>query len=474
MNKKLLALSILVAAIIIAMVYWKSETSQVTEKETQPIAEVEQAPTVEPIPEPSPEKITSKEPERPQAIEEPDTADTNTELEEQERLKTAQLALKKSWGEWNKLLAEATNSVGTKALLESPTFAALNARNPSEQKYEEPTIDAAQIENDNKTLQQNIRALAAFYPSIETWQQAKAKYDKQLPLWDAFKQKFNVDLSSADADAVAYLERKMTNALQAEDYIVAARSADLIRDTYEKWPKKYKQDLIEQATPKMIKIKGGEFVMGDINEQGQKDELPARTRQVSDFSIAETEITFEQYDAYLIYEVLELNDDSGWGREKRPAMNVSYSDATKFAAWLSQVTNRRFTLPTEEQWEYAARAGSSSPFSFGQSLTQKARCEGCDAWSQTQSLEVRQFEPNQFGLYDMHGNVWEWTNSCHTPSYAEEDIIPDDSCEKRVARGGGWRDLPLGLRSANRNPVQPEAKSNQLGFRLVELTQRDL
>ena len=210
--------------------------------------------------------------------------------------------------------------------------------------------------------------------------------------------------------------------------------------------------------------------MGDLNEQGQNDELPARVRQVADFSIGETEVTFEQYDAYLIYQVLELNDDSGWGREIRPVINVNHSDASQFASWLSEVTERRFALPTEEQWEYAARAGTNTPFSYGQNLTQKARCEGCDAWSQTQSLQVKQFEPNQFGLYDMHGNVWEWTNSCHTPSYAIEDAITDDSCAKRVARGGGWRDLPVGLRSANRNPVQPGAKSNQLGFRLVELT----
>lgn len=468
MNKKILALALFFFAIIISMLYWKSDTSVVPEK--PPVAIAEKTQKIEPASEPSSERITLEEPELAPEVEEPITSKTDTEQEERERLKSAQLAVKNSWAQWNTLLAEATSTVGTNALLYSPTFTAINARNPREQKLDDTPIDVAQLESNNKTLQQNIRALAAFYPSIETWQQAKAKYDMQLPLWDAFKQKFKVDLNSSDAEAVAYLQRKMTKALQAEDYILAARSADLIRNTYQNWPEEYKQALIDQATPKMIKVKGGEFVMGDLNEQGQNDELPARVRQVSDFSIGETEVTFEQYDAYLIYKVLKLNDDSGWGREMRPVMNVSYSDASQFASWLSQVTNRRFALPTEEQWEYAARAGTSTPFSYGQNLTQKARCEGCDAWSQTQSLQVKQFEPNQFGLYDMHGNVWEWTSSCHTPSYAMEDAITDDSCAKRVARGGGWRDLPVGLRSANRNPVQPDAKSNQLGFRLVELT----
>lgn len=479
MNKKTVRLIIIYGSIIVLLALWQLQTLEQNETpSTEPVAESTPENPPQTMPEPAPENEDAES--KTEAAN--DAADElNNEISEaeealddsaaalEEQIKQAQIELKQSWSEWSTLLVAATSKVGKKALIESPTFAALVAQNPSEIIDNNSAPELADIEAQTKQLRESIQTLSKLYPSIAAWQTAKAKYDKQLRLWDAFKNEFQVDLSKTEADKVAYLETKITQTLKAEDYKIAARSADVIRDTYQSWSEQYTQDLIALATPKMVDIPSGEFLMGDLNSQGQKDELPALMRQVSAFKMSETEITFEQYDAYLIYNVLDLNDDSGWGRSKRPVVDVNYSDAANFASWLSEVTKRRFALPSEVQWEYAARATTTSPFAFGNDLTQKARCEGCDAWSQTQSLEVKQFQANQFGLYDMHGNVWEWVGDCYTSSYNPSDTAPSETCEKRIARGGGWRDLPGALRSANRNPVRPDAKSNQLGFRLVEI-----
>lgn len=471
MNTKKVRLIVIAIAVAVFVLLWQKQPSERLADggdQSEPSLP-ENLDNIEPLVQPESLGQEQQKPEQEVPEQVQSETDVAPALSDTERLNQAREELDQSWAEWSKLLVAANTKIGKHALIASPIFASLVAQNPSELLPSSAAKDLALIESQNQQLQQSIKTLSKLYPSIATWQKAKEQYDRQLPLWNAFKRKFQVDLTPSETDKVAYLENKITQGLKTEDYGVAARSADLIRNTYQSWAEKYKQALVAQALPKMIAIAGGEFVMGDLNDQGQKDELPALTRQVAPFKISETEITFAQYDAYLIYQVLDLNEDSSWGRGARPAINVSHTEAANFATWLSEVTQRQFALPTEEQWEYAARANTSTPFAFGKSLTHNARCEGCDAWGQTQSLEVKQFEPNQFGLYDMHGNVWEWTRSCHTSSYDPAEIVPDETCEKRVARGGGWRDLPVGLRSANRNPVRPEAKSNQLGFRLIEI-----
>lgn len=231
------------------------------------------------------------------------------------------------------------------------------------------------------------------------------------------------------------------------------------------WIKSAAKGLVVIATPRVSTLPAGSFKMGDQTGRGQRDELPVQAKSVASFAMGITEVTFDQYDAYLLSTGAdELNADGNWGRGNRPVINVDFNEAKDFVAWLSVQTDRKFALPTETQWEYAAS------FSTGRkkddtNLTQKAHCEGCNGWGHTKTMEVAQFPANESGLFDMFGNVWEWVSDCYQPNYSS---AAPAQCDTRVARGGSWGDLPTDLRASNRSPVKFSEKSNQLGFRLVE------
>ena len=145
------------------------------------------------------------------------------------------------------------------------------------------------------------------------------------------------------------------------------------------------------------------------------------------------------------------------GRGRRPVINVSQEDARSYAKWLSVQTGRRYRLPSQVEWEYAARAGTITPYSWGDEIGRnRANCEGCDSkWDNRRTAPVGRFEPNGFGLYDMHSNVWEWVEYCWHNGYA-------------MVRGGSWRDDLLYLRSANHYGYWPSDRRNVVGFRLVQ------
>lgn len=236
----------------------------------------------------------------------------------------------------------------------------------------------------------------------------------------------------------------------------------------EAWAKIYESGLLGISSPKMVSIKGGSFVMGDTVGNGDSDEKPIYKAQVTDFKMSQHEITFEQYDNYAKAEGLVLPDDNGWGRGKHPVINISWIEASNFANWLSEKSGKYYRLPTEEEWEYAAKANTDDPFSLGSNVGNLANCEGCYRWDNTQSTPVGRFPENNFGLKDMQGNVWEWTNDCYQVSYGKRDSIKD-SCQDKSVRGGSWYDLPTQLRASNRSKAPLEDRSNRIGFRLVEV-----
>src|SRR5262249_33933509 len=148
-----------------------------------------------------------------------------------------------------------------------------------------------------------------------------------------------------------------------------------------------------------------------------------------------------------------------WGRGKRPVINVSWGDAQEYVAWLSKETGKSYRLLTEAEWEYAARAGSTTDYSWGDDIRKggkvMANCYGCGSeWGNHKTAPVGSFAANAFGLYDMHGNVWELVEDCWRENYdgAPVDGSARPTCDDgwRVARGGGFGNLPRGLRSANR------------------------
>jgi formylglycine-generating enzyme required for sulfatase activity len=157
-------------------------------------------------------------------------------------------------------------------------------------------------------------------------------------------------------------------------------------------------------------------------------------------------------------------------------ISLSWGDAKQYVAWIAKLTGKPYRLLTEAEWEYAARAGTQTAYSWGNEVGRgNANCDGCGSqWDSRQTAPVGSFMHNAFGLYDMHGNVWEWVEDCYHDNYnrAPTDgsaATTDGDCTQRVVRGGSWNRNPELLRSASRVPLPPEGInrwSNRLGLRV--------
>ena len=216
--------------------------------------------------------------------------------------------------------------------------------------------------------------------------------------------------------------------------------------------------------------------MGDLNGGGRSKEKPVHNVTVSAFAMAKTEVTFAEYDVFARATSRALPKDEGWGRDKRPVINVSWHDAKAYAKWLSNKTGRHFRLPSESEWEYAARAGTETKYSWGNAINCSQARYGHykgDCGNESKSVSVGSYSANAFGLYDMHGNVWEWVEDCYHDSYngapANGSSWTAGSCDYRVRRGGSWLYEPGSLRSANRN-WEPPGKRNfyYCGIRIAQ------
>ena len=223
------------------------------------------------------------------------------------------------------------------------------------------------------------------------------------------------------------------------------------------------------------RIPAGSFRMGDIQGGGASDERPVHRVRIKAFLLGKTEVTFAQWDACVAAGGCSRRpSDEGWGRGSRPVINVSWKDITEqFIPWLNKVTGKRYRLPTEAEWEYAARAGSETKYSWGNSIGKnKANCDGCGSrWDDSKTAPVASFAANAFGLYDMHGNVWEWTQDCWNGSYrgapSDGTAWLSGDCSWRVLRGGSWNYNPYILRSAVRFWITTDYRVSGNGFRLA-------
>jgi len=226
----------------------------------------------------------------------------------------------------------------------------------------------------------------------------------------------------------------------------------------------------ETAAPEMLILRGGRFIRGQ--KQGDRDELPAATNP-GPFAIGIYEISFTQYDKFCDETNRKKPDDGGFGRGNRPVINVSWKDAKAYTEWLSRMTRKTYRLPTDAEWEYAARGATSTIYWWGNELqTGKANCSGCGSiWDGEKTAPVGRFLPNPYGLHDTAGNVFEWVEDCFHNDFlkAPEDgsahVIPD--CGQRVIRGGAWSFPPAEIRSANRWRDIPSRHSDDTGFRVV-------
>jgi formylglycine-generating enzyme required for sulfatase activity len=225
--------------------------------------------------------------------------------------------------------------------------------------------------------------------------------------------------------------------------------------------------------PEMVIIPGGTFTMGA--NSGPGNQKPARDVRIESFELSKFEITFDQYEAFARSARAPSPDDRAWGRGSRPVINVTWEDAKAYVAWLSRQTGKAYRLPSEAEWEYAARAGSKTRYSFGddsKQLCQYANSENvsCDGFKFT--APVGKFRPNAFGLYDMHGNVGEWVEDCWHPNYRGAPTtgrawIEDGRCGTRVLRGGAWSNSASSLRATSRTGYTVITRLSSGGFRVA-------
>ncbi|WP_237064752.1 bifunctional serine/threonine-protein kinase/formylglycine-generating enzyme family protein [Microbulbifer guangxiensis] len=227
--------------------------------------------------------------------------------------------------------------------------------------------------------------------------------------------------------------------------------------------------------PEMVVVKAGTFRMG--NSRHPFTSPIQRIRIAEPFAISAHEITFDEYDRYADATGAALPGDGGWGRGDRPVINVTWEDARAYARWLSRETGKRYRLPSEAEWEYAARAGSSRPFWWGvKDASGKANCRrGCASefvgLFRARSAPVGHYPANAFGLHDTAGNVAEWVEDCYVGDHsrARRDGSPVrlSNCDLRVVKGGSMRD-PLGnIGSDYRQGIGQKSLSTEVGFRVL-------
>jgi len=275
-----------------------------------------------------------------------------------------------------------------------------------------------------------------------------------------------------DARKQAEIKRLREEKAQADAKAERERKARIAAEKRRKQNSKFFRDTLKDGSkgPEMVRIPAGSFKMGS---KYYHDEIPAHQVSLSAFSIGKYEVTFAEYDNFANATGRSKPSDSGWGRGNRPVINVSWHDAVAYAKWLSKQTSKKYRLPTEAEWEYAARAGTTTEYSFSNDGSL-----GDYAWyvpnSSLKTHPVGEKEPNAWKLHDVHGNVWELVHDVYDSSYYNRSprSNPRGSSggrhgSSRVMRGGSWRGSAGHLRTAARYQYSPESRNYSVGFRLV-------
>ena len=232
--------------------------------------------------------------------------------------------------------------------------------------------------------------------------------------------------------------------------------------------------------PEMVRVPAGSFQMGQGGGEG--DEQPLHSVRIrKPFTIGRYEVTSDEYYQFTRATGRKVADDQGWGGGRRPVINVAWYDAVEYTKWLSGQSGKHYRLPSEAEWEYAARGGKETSYWWGQNwIKGMANCsktylytnDDCGSQWEEKTAPAGSFKPNPFGLYDTAGNVWEWVEDCWHENYsgAPMDGSPWTSggdCGVRVVRGGSWRNSPWELRSSYRFRFDAVHRDDSIGFRLA-------
>jgi formylglycine-generating enzyme required for sulfatase activity len=299
--------------------------------------------------------------------------------------------------------------------------------------------------------------------SLEVERQQRLAHERQRVQADRWAAQVPQDIHGWSVERVQGLQR-----LVAESLGLRSVFRELLKDGSER--------------PEMVVIPPGSFLMGasDGDDQAWADEKPQHRVSIArPFAIGRYAVTFDEYDRYCAATARAVPKDQGWGRGRRPVINASWNDSVAYCAWLSDQTGRHYRLPTEAEWEYAARAGTTTYWSFGDDKN----ALGDYAWFNGNTCTIVFFggktrqvggkRPNPWGLYDIHGNVCEWVQDSYHDNYVNapaDGAEWSESCPTggRVLRGGAWGNLAGDTRVSLRRSNDPDDRSFHYGLRLAQ------
>jgi formylglycine-generating enzyme required for sulfatase activity len=276
-----------------------------------------------------------------------------------------------------------------------------------------------------------------------------------------------------------------SNLSQQTFEVVTVDSRGQVTNRRQATAQSYVQDLGNGVGLEMMAIPGGRFLMGSPETEAQRysSESPQHEVTVAPFFLGKYAVTQGQWRAVAALPKVERDltaDPSNFKGANRPVERVSWYDAVEFCQRLSQATGREYRLPSEAKWEYACRAGTTTPFHFGETITTDLANYYGDSYANApkgqyrqQTTDVGSFPPNGFGLYDMHGNIWEWCaddwhdNYQSAPNDGSIWLNSDKGNKNTLLRGGSWLSFPRYCRSADRDGFDPGLSNDLIGFRVV-------
>jgi len=283
----------------------------------------------------------------------------------------------------------------------------------------------------------------------------------------------NVILPAGSREKKLEVDKEFIKELESE--FDQPRIVDITVPTYSCEHKlKVFQDRLKDGSlgPKMVGIPAGSFRIGDIQGGGNYNEKPVPEVSVARFAMGRYEVTFAEYDKFAKATGRKKPDDEGWGRGNRPVINVSWNDATDYAKWLSEQTGKDYRLPTEAEWEYAARARTESKYWWGNDINpgRANYRKKNEKWDTKKTKPIGSFRANAFKIYDMVGNVMEWTCSKYEESYqgAEQECMKGGKANQTVLRGGSFiqNDVRIAKRYRIWSCISCDAN---IGFRVVRV-----